>query len=67
VSEIRYTVPDISCSHCVAAISGEVRKVAGVTDVAVDIDTKLVTVRGQQLDEAALRAAIDEAGYDAAS
>ncbi|QKG24662.1 heavy metal transport/detoxification protein [Actinomadura verrucosospora] len=48
------------------AISGEVRQVPGVSDVAVDVDAKLVTVRGENLDDAALRAAIDEAGYDVA-
>jgi copper chaperone CopZ len=61
--EVRYHVPEVSCSHCVESISGEVRKVSGVTDVAVDLDTKLVTVRGDVLDDLALRAAIDEAGY----
>ena len=38
----------------------------GVSEVAVDVDAKIVTVRGDGLDEAALRAAIDEAGYDVA-
>jgi copper chaperone len=63
--EIHYTVPAISCDHCVNAISGEVGKVSGVQTVTVDVNTKLVTVRGEELDDAALRAAIDEAGYDA--
>jgi copper chaperone len=64
MSEIRYSVPDISCGHCVSAISGEVGRVAGVQNVAVDVDAKVVTVRGEGLNDAALRAAIDEAGYD---
>lgn len=63
--EIRYTVAAISCAHCVGAISGEVGKINGVRTVTVDVDTKIVTVRGEELDDAALRAAIDEAGYDA--
>jgi copper chaperone len=62
--EIRYTVPGISCDHCVRAISDEVGRVNGVRTVTVDVDTKLVTVRGEELDDAALRAALDEAGYD---
>ncbi|MFB4301357.1 heavy-metal-associated domain-containing protein [Actinomadura sp. NTSP31] len=66
MSEIRYSVPAISCGHCVTAIGGEVRQVPGVSEVTVDVDTKLVTVRGDGLDDAALRAAIDEAGYDVA-
>ncbi|RAY11478.1 heavy metal transporter [Actinomadura craniellae] len=66
MSEVRYSVPGISCGHCVSAIGGEVRQVPGVTDVTVDIGTKLVTVQGNGLDDAALRAAIDEAGYEIA-
>ena len=57
-----YSVPQISCGHCVKAIAGEVTKVAGVTDVDVDIATKTVTVMGDAPD-AVIVAAIDEAGY----
>jgi copper chaperone len=66
MSEIRYSVPEISCGHCVNAISDEVGGVAGVREVAVDLDAKVVTVRGEGLDEGAVRAAIDEAGYEIA-
>ena len=61
-----YTVPDVHCEHCVASIREEVSEVAGVEAVDVDLESKLVTVRGSELDDAALRAAIEEAGYDAA-
>ena len=57
-----YSVPDISCQHCVDAITTEVTKVEGVTDVNVDLDTKTVAVIGG--DETAIVAAIDKAGYD---
>jgi len=66
VTEVRYSVPDISCEHCVNAISAEVEKVPGVVDVLVNIETKLVTVSGETLDDVALREAIDEAGYEVA-
>jgi copper chaperone len=66
MTEITYRVPDMSCDHCKHAVSSELESVAGVESVAVDLDTKLVTVRGDQLDDAALRAAIEEAGYEAA-
>jgi copper chaperone CopZ len=46
-------------------VSEEVGAVAGVESVQVDLDSKLVTVRGAALDDAAIRAAIDEAGYQA--
>ncbi|HEX4745698.1 MAG TPA: cation transporter [Gaiellaceae bacterium] len=63
---VTYTVPAIHCGHCAASIREEVSEVEGVEDVAVDLDTKLVTVSGHALDDAALRAAIVEAGYEAA-
>jgi copper chaperone CopZ len=40
--------------------------VAGVTNVEVDLATKLVFVHGEGLDDATIRAAIEEAGYEAA-
>jgi copper chaperone len=61
-----YTVLGMSCSHCVSAVSEEVERVAGVEAVYIELKTKQVTVRGHGLDDAALRAAIDEAGYEAA-
>jgi copper chaperone len=60
-----YRVPGIHCGHCRAAIETEVGAVSGVEEVEVDLETKLVTVRGRDLDDASLRAAIDEAGYEA--
>ncbi len=66
MSEITYTVPGMSCGHCKQALSSELGDVAGVDSVEVDLDTKLVTVSGHELDDARLRAAIEEAGYEAA-
>ncbi len=60
-----YHVPDISCDHCKNAIESEVATVSGVDSVIVDVDSKTVTVEGG--DDAAIRAAIDEAGYEVAS
>ena len=62
---IVYRVPGMSCGHCTAAVTQELERVDGVETVAVDLETKLVTVRGTALADAELRAAIDEAGYDA--
>jgi copper chaperone len=61
-----YTVPGIHCGHCAAAIKEEVKSVAGVEAVDVDLEAKLVTIRGEALSEEALREAIEEAGYEAA-
>ncbi len=64
--ELSYSVPGVSCEHCRTAITTEVAAVAGVGAVAVDLEAKRVTVTGEQVDDAAVRAAIDEAGYDVA-
>jgi copper chaperone CopZ len=48
------------------SIREEVSEVEGVEDVDVDLDTKVVTIHGSLLDDTALRAAIEEAGYEAA-
>ncbi len=66
MAEMTYTVPGMTCSHCTHAVSSELAQVEGVEHVDVDLETKLVIVRGNDLDDAVLRAAIDEAGYEAA-
>ena len=63
--ELTYVVAGMSCGHCEVAVTDEVSKVAGVSAVDVDLDTKLVHVQGADVDQAAVVAAIDEAGYDA--
>lgn len=63
---LTYSVPAIHCAHCVMSIREEVSEVDGVEDVAVDLDTKVVTVSGTAVDDGAVRAAIVEAGYEAA-
>ena len=66
MSDVTYRVPGMSCGHCKQAVSEEVLAVEGVESVDVDLETKLVVVHGQGLDDAKLRGAIDEAGYEAA-
>jgi len=63
--ELTYQVPGMSCEHCRIAVTGEVTRIHGVRAVDVDLDTKLVRVHGTAVDDAAVVAAIDEAGYDA--
>jgi copper chaperone CopZ len=64
--QLTYSVPAVSCGHCRAAITSEVEKVVGVSAVSVDLEAKRVAVTGEDIDEAAVRAALDEAGYDIA-
>ena len=62
-----YRVTGMTCEHCVNAVSGELAKLAGVTDVGVDLDSGAVTVTSERpLDTDAVRAAVDEAGYELA-
>lgn len=61
-----YTVPGLSCGHCETAVKLEVSALPGVEAVTVDLDSKRVEVIGCGLDDAAIRAAIEEAGYEAA-
>ncbi len=64
MTEILLTVPDMSCDHCVRAISSEVSVVSGVETVDVRLDRKTLRVTGTA-DESAVRAAVVEAGYEA--
>ncbi|MFJ9556265.1 heavy-metal-associated domain-containing protein [Nocardiopsis sp. NPDC101807] len=60
-----YTVEGMTCGHCVSSVTEEVGGVGGVTGVKVDLDDKKVTVTSDgPVDDAAIRAAIDEAGYE---
>jgi copper ion binding protein len=59
-----YTVSGMTCGHCVDAVRSELGEVPGVSAVRVDLTSGAVTVRSDRpLDEAAVRAAVDEAGY----
>lgn len=66
IKTLTLSVPGMTCGHCEAAVTSEVTAVAGVTNVAVDLETKLVTVTGTQFDQDAIVAAIDAAGFDVA-
>jgi copper chaperone len=66
MSSITYTVPGMTCGHCVNAVTEELTGVPGVENVDVDLATKLVVVTGAPLNDEALRAAIEEAGFEPA-
>lgn len=65
MTELSYIVDGMTCAHCEAAVTQEVSAVAGVESVEVDLDAKVVRVAGDRLDDGSIRAAIDEAGYEA--
>ncbi len=61
------SVDGMTCEHCVHAVTTELSALPGVTDVTVDLvhggATPVTVVSDAPLDEAAVAAAIDEAGY----
>lgn len=65
MNEIAYDVPDVSCQHCVIAVSEELTQVPGVERVSVDLSRKQVVVFGTDLADHWLRTAIENAGYEA--
>ena len=59
-----YTVTGMTCGHCAASVSEEIRAIGGVSDVSVDVPTGAVTVTSDRpLERSAVRAAVEEAGY----
>jgi copper chaperone len=63
-----YTVTGMTCQHCVGAVTGEVSQIPGVTDVQIDLSTGQVTVTSDEpIEVDAIRASVDEAGYELAS
>lgn len=63
-----YTVTGMTCAHCVQAVTGELSALPGVDDVQIDLASGAVTVTSEApLTEDAVRAAVDEAGYELAN
>jgi copper chaperone CopZ len=62
-----FRVSGMTCDHCVAAVTEEVSAVPGVTGVAVDLVpggvSAVVVSAADAIDVDAVRAAVDEAGY----
>ena len=62
------TVAGMTCGHCVTSVENEIRKIAGVESVAVDLPSGIVTVDATTSPSAeALEAAVSEAGYEVVS
>ncbi|MFF5262301.1 heavy-metal-associated domain-containing protein [Actinomadura viridis] len=65
MTENGYTVAGMTCGHCAAFVTEEIERIAGVTAVAVDVDTGRVSVTSDEgLDTEDVRAAVEEAGYE---
>ena len=67
MSTATFTVAGMTCGHCVSAVTEEVSQVAGVTAVDVDLASGGLTVTSEApVEESAVRAAVEEAGYEVA-
>lgn len=64
---IELSLSGLTCGHCVASVTEELEELAGVTTVDVDLvangTSKATVTATSALDDATLRGAIDEAGY----
>lgn len=61
-----YTVVGMTCGHCVSSVREEVSEVDGVRSVDVDLDSGRLVVSGQGFADDAVKAAVEEAGYELA-
>ena len=60
-----YRVDGMTCDHCVRAVRSEVAEIPGVVDVEVDLAAKSVTLTSEgEIDDDAVRAAVESAGYE---
>jgi copper chaperone CopZ len=61
------TVNGMTCGHCVASVTEEVQEIPGVEHVDVVLETGSLTVTSAEpLDDATVRSAVEEAGYQLA-
>ena len=62
------TVTGMTCGHCVGSVRDELSKLDGVADVDVDLASGQVTLHtSAPVEPAAVRAAVEEAGYEVSS
>ncbi|MEV2243798.1 heavy-metal-associated domain-containing protein [Streptomyces sp. NPDC049970] len=60
-----YEVKGMTCGHCEGAVSEEISGIEGVTSVKAEAaDGRVTVTSAAPLSEDAVRAAVDEAGYE---
>ena len=52
------------CEHCVKAVNDELKALPGITSVTVSLEDNVATVSGPAPDDAAIKAAIEDTGFD---
>jgi copper chaperone len=65
LAELCFKVPAMTDGNSVKAITGEVRRLDGISEVQIDLHTGWVVITGQQIDSEAIRRAVSDAGYEA--
>ena len=61
-----FLVPGMTCGHCKSAVTDELSKINGVTNVDVDLDSKKVTIKSEaDVEWQVIVGAVDEAGFEA--
>ncbi len=60
----KISIEGMSCGHCVARVEKALKGVKGVTGVEVSLAGKSANVTGEGVDDEALRAAVEGAGYE---
>lgn len=59
-----YSVKGMTCEHCALSVTEEVEQVPGVTGIEVDLAGGRIFVRGESFSDAAVAAAVHDAGYE---
>lgn len=58
------SIEGMHCQHCVAAVTEALKAVSGVSSVNVSLEHNNAVVEGASLDNAALKAAVEDTGFD---
>ncbi len=58
-----YVVEGMTCGHCELSVRDEVEELAGIESIETDRSSGRLTVRGTKINDAAVRAAVEAAGY----
>jgi copper chaperone len=59
----KYSVSGMSCGHCEMSVREEVAEIAGVEEIAIDLESGALTVSGAGFSDDAIRSAVADAGY----
>lgn len=62
--EITMKVEGMMCSHCSGRVKSALEKLEGVSEAVVSHENGTALVKGEKLDPAVLKAAVEDQGYD---